>query len=607
MIMEDKDLIKIRKDKIKNVTIVFLAIMLALTFFSNSILNFSLPEVATENIHGDSITEKVRGTGTVTANDPFKVVVKESRVIESVGVKKGDEVEKDQVLFYLEDKDSDELIKAEAELEALSFAFAQKILSGDISATSFTNAKNGTEFSIAQYQAKIQAANDKVTAAQNAVYTLTNEANAIQKRIDLLSNKVVDTSDEQNAYDNANKNLAEANRRLEEANIDVTYYDDIVNTLSGSATTFEDAVATLEASIATCEAAVAAKQADLTTIETDNSASEDDKAIAQEALNQATAVLNKKQGELNALRDAQAKLTEAKDRQWNLQKKVAECNETLSNAKANLDKVTAATGDKSDKVALENQLIEVKAKLTTAGADLEKAKTEQANAVKDVQTELDLGNQNSLIADKQKEVDKLRENSVGATITSPVAGIVTEISKSAGESTVPEEELAVIQVAGKGFTVSISVTNEQAKKVKIGDMADLQNAWYYGDVKAVLTKIQPDTQDPGKKKLLVFNLEGSIQDGETLSLSIGQRSNDYDMVVPNSAIREDKNGKFILIIEEKSTPFGNRYKAKKVEVEVLASDDKQTAINAALEGYEYVITTSNKPVEPGKQVRLSDN
>ncbi len=106
---------------------------------------------------------------------------------------------------------------------------------------------------------------------------------------------------------------------------------------------------------------------------------------------------------------------------------------------------------------------------------------------------------------------------------------------------------------------------------------------------------------------MVFNVEGSIQDGESLSLSIGQRSSDYDMIVPNSAIREDKNGKFILIIEEKTTPFGNRYKAKKVEVEVLASDDEQTAINATLEGYEYVITTSNKPVEPGKQVRLSDN
>ena len=42
-----EDTIKIRKDKIKNVAIVFLSGMLVLTFFSNSILNRALPEVAT--------------------------------------------------------------------------------------------------------------------------------------------------------------------------------------------------------------------------------------------------------------------------------------------------------------------------------------------------------------------------------------------------------------------------------------------------------------------------------------------------------------------------------------------------------------------------------
>ncbi|MGN0155850.1 MAG: hypothetical protein ACI39N_01260, partial [Lachnospiraceae bacterium] len=137
--------------------------------------------------------------------------------------------------------------------------------------------------------------------------------------------------------------------------------------------------------------------------------------------------------------------------------------------------------------------------------------------------------------------------------------------------------------------------------------AELQNAWWYDDVKATLTKIKPDTDDPGKKKLLVFHVEGSVQSGESLSLSVGQNSASYDTVVPTSAVREDKNGKFILIIEEKSTPFGNRYKARRVDVEVLASDDTQTAVSGELSGYEYVITTSNKPVEAGKQVRLAEN
>ena len=156
--------------------------------------------------------------------------------------------------------------------------------------------------------------------------------------------------------------------------------------------------------------------------------------------------------------------------------------------------------------------------------------------------------------------------------------------------------------------MSVSVTNEQAKKVQVGDNAELQNAWYYDDVQVVLASIKPDPDDPGQKKLLNFDVTGSsLQEGQALNISLGQRSAEYEYVVPNSAVREDNNGKFILIVESKSSPLGNRYIASRVDVEVLASDDNNTAISAGLFGYEYVITTSTKPVEAGKQVRLNES
>jgi hypothetical protein len=88
---------------------------------------------------------------------------------------------------------------------------------------------------------------------------------------------------------------------------------------------------------------------------------------------------------------------------------------------------------------------------------------------------------------------------------------------------------------------------------------------------------------------------------------VGQKSASYDCIVPNSAIREDNNGKFVLIVESKSSPLGNRYVATRVDVQVLASDDTQSAVTGGLSGWEFVITTSNKPVEAGKLVRLSNN
>ena len=80
---------KKRRDWVKNAAIVFLIIMLILTFFSNTIMNYSLPEVATQYVQSGTITAKVRGTGNVEATDPYNVMVKDTRVISSVAVKQG--------------------------------------------------------------------------------------------------------------------------------------------------------------------------------------------------------------------------------------------------------------------------------------------------------------------------------------------------------------------------------------------------------------------------------------------------------------------------------------------------------------------------------------
>ena len=110
------------------------------------------------------------------------------------------------------------------------------------------------------------------------------------------------------------------------------------------------------------------------------------------------------------------------------------------------------------------------------------------------------------------------------------------------------------------------------------------------------------------RKLTFLVKSPEVENGQSVSVKMGESSRDYDMVVPNSSIREDNNGKFVLIVSSKSSPLGNRYIAKRLDVEVLASDDTKTAINAVLEdSYDtYVITTSTAPVKAGDQVRLSN-
>ena len=87
--------------------------------FSNTIMNYSLPEVATQYVESGTITAKIRGSGTVESGNPYNVEVTESRKVSQVAVKVGDQVEKDDVLMYLEDAESTELKEAKTQLDSL--------------------------------------------------------------------------------------------------------------------------------------------------------------------------------------------------------------------------------------------------------------------------------------------------------------------------------------------------------------------------------------------------------------------------------------------------------------------------------------------------------
>ena len=662
-----------KREWVKNAAIVFLTIMLMLPFYSNTIINYSLPEVATQYVQSGSITAKVRGTGNVEATDPYNVVVKESRVISSVAVKQGDEVEKDQVLYYLEDKESDELKTAEKELGELELAYMKGLFGGTVSPEIINKVSSGRTDSFSSYQAMVTDMQDRLQAAEKRVQDCQKAVDDITLQSTINTNDAtVSTIPDELEKDKATTDLAVAelmfNQEKEERVAELTkeinevkYQIDDLETLIAGAQSRADAPApsagnpSQDSVFQQQEKAVIAKikeMKDLSGVSSSSSLTEptntsypSESAVSKwynglnwttmgdenqkkcealygeyrvlvDQMNQTLSILNE-YGSANA---QYARLEALKDELRKLENKLAEVNAItigssedaqdarmrLRDAERRITEIDSA--NKQTSVAFQNRLANAESALKNAQAVYELLKTEQTELAADINAELDLAKTNKDIADKKAEIAKLKENSIGATITAPVAGTVTSLAYVAGETTKPEEPAAVLQVAGKGYTLSFSVTNEQAKKVQVGDTAELQNAWYYDDVQAVLATIRPDPDNPSQNKQLTFNITGtSVQAGQSLSLSVGQRSSEYEFVVPNSAVREDNNGKFILIVESKSGPINNRYIATRVDVEVLASDDTNTAISAALYGYEYVITTSTKPVEAGKQVRLNES
>lgn len=565
---------KKRREWVKNAAIIFLSVMLVLTFFSNTFMNYSLPEVAAQYVQSGTITAKIRGTGTVESGDPYNVKIAETRTISSVLVKTGDKVEKGAPLFLLEDKESKELTDAQAALDKAMLDFELALLSGDISNSAFQNVQNGNVSSLNTYQSRIVAAEAEIDKWQKQVDEATTAINQLKTaQVNVDAGGAPDTSSEQNKV-----NVAQAALNSDEIKI------------------AKDKISEWQAAQATCQATIDKYNEKIASSVSGNGfvnqVTEDKYRLAVQNRDQYQSLINERQAFINSNPDK----VKAYDEKV---KALADANKALTekqNSKTNsTNSLTVQT--QNWQTELDKRNIQLKA-----------AQDTKAQLLKDISTELNLDYQLDSLKKQRDDIAKLQENAVGASIEAPISGTITSVTVKAGDEAQPDTALVTMQPEGKGFTMSFSVTNDQAKRLSVGDKADLVNSWRYSDMDITLASIKPDTTDPGQKKLLTFDITGDeVTPGQSLNVSVGQKSANYDLIVPNSAIREDSNGKFILIVESKSSPLGNRYVATRVDVEVLASDDTQSAVSGALYGYEFVITTSTQPVEAGKLVRLANN
>lgn len=671
---------------VKNAAIIFLSILLVLTFFSQTILNRSLPEVSTASVTSDTINARIRGSGTVTAGDTYEVVLGETRTVEAVYVKVGDSVAVGDKLFLLADKDSTELTQAQEQLatarrnyqsalidmgsadyarenrniqklrETLADA-QQKLAAGTVTPEEVNLAAANLKEAQKTQKELAKAVTDAETAysdAQSAVSALESQVKTLEDSIEKQDRALETLEDElyrlQRGETYTQSDLVKAQNALAEAKRDYANCWDqnktALNTLrakaesilgssggASGATSAEDVIRQMQALCdgwnddqlegaykATTEEYNAFQllkpkytalekaqekadsveaglknneslQTQITQKRQEISDAEETLSDTKRQLKQAKKDLAAKQDELSS---ADWDLTALKNRQEQQTENIAAFQETYDDLKARSDSYESLkTAVDSAETALEDALF----------ALAEQKKNDSKQSAKD---QLNLQAQKEEIAKLEKEVAERKENAVGAEVTAKTAGTVSTISAVAGREVAAGTALATIEVVDRGYTLKFSVTKEQAQKVRLGDKAEISNYWWGSGIDATLTQIMPDSANPSTNKLLVFTLTGEVSSGDNLNLSIGQKSANYDAVIPSSAVRSDSNGTFVLVLTAKSTPLGNRYTATRVDVKVLAQDDTKSAVSGLSYG-DFVITTSSKPLDAGMQVRMVDN
>ena len=670
------------REWVKNAAIVFLAVLLVLTFFSNTIMNRSLPEVATQDVTDGAIVSKVRGSGTVTANGNNQVKMEKTRVIRAVLVKAGQEVKAGDVLFTLGEGSSEEIEALEEKIRNLQNSYNRTAVSGQV----YTN-YSYDERSIDNKLQAWENAMDKLAYYESKVAQAAEDSFALEQAETQVEMTKALLDDAQASY---NESLAIAENNVEEVKANVaaeteqeiaektaardsaveeqqkyTVYSDKSIELSQIEAEIENKRATVQGideairvdiesidMLVNRQAVLQALIDDPATLEPDREKYKEEFRLNEDTLKTLRDEVQKYNTQEADLNIQIINVSSDRDRikqyiDENFPTPPTDYSSTIAELEARLELLYS---EGAHKELIDEAIAELNAISPTtyneAKAKYDAAVLQRDNLLEKMDPMLNYDYQAALNACKSAEdayyaalasldqkqasdwksqaatgVDlnatmqeldvakkKLAEltGTDGENITAKVAGTVTSVECNAGDKKMKDDVLCTIEVPDQGYTLSFTATNEQASRLRIGDQATVSNFYWGNEVTATLSSIKTDPKNPQNNKLLTFDLEGNVTSGSQLTISVGSKSANYDLIIPSSAIRSDSNGSFVLKVEAKNSPLGNRYIAKRVPVEVLASDDNNSAVTAELQYGDYVITTSSAPIKNGSMVRLAN-
>ena len=535
---------KNRRKTIIRIMVAFVAGLALLTFFSNTIMNLTIPKVMGEYATRGNLAYTNTATGTIKVENETKITGVEGRTIDKILVSSYDTVNEGDVIATLKPvENSDDLKELQAQLLTLQREkeYAERAPSSNTLTT---------------YEQAVDTAQDTLSEAQEALTAAQNK----QATIDSADATILDQSAQ----------LAEYQSALDYATAEKAGYEDQIK-----AKNFPWKLKEILASdpVGTTPVTDGEKIRELCY---QINQYIDAKAPIQSDLDAAQAVIDSNSASIAACELAITNAETAKE--------AAEALPSVSDAQKLVD--TAQTG------------------LSTAQQSLSDA---QVNAGIEADKAQDAAD------DRDKSIEELEtkiaelEAKIGQTeIKATASGYVYNISIEEGSVMEKNQTIAyVIPVDDRQCTATFTFPSEVASRLSIGD--DMDVTMGYVD-SCTIINIKPDPDNPREYKQVKCAINDAYAfPGESITVRADKSNKDYECVIPSSAVNKDNSGYFVYQIIGSSSPLGDKYTVKRVDVTVEDDDGTYAAISGEkLDKDAMIVVRSEKPLEDGERVRLED-
>lgn len=563
----------------------FLVIMLLLTFFSNTIMNATIPKVVAEHAQWGNLSFSNTQKGTLECTNKTEYKVPKGlagRKIDKIEYTTFDSIGKNDVIFTLKEVEDTEAYDTKVDdLDEL-----KKKLGYDARAPKDTSTEDNLKDSITTAKDAVDDAAEKYNESKNKDQTISNANQTIQDN----SGSLVTAEAEVEAI---TATVEDYETKISEINTEIAKIDEKITILQTVATPTPTAAPTTDPTSESTDATDETSETTPAETTPAPSVTPVPGSIEDYEAQKATLEEQKKTLETN-LADAKARLDAASAEKARLDGVIKEAEDTITSANQLDDEDDAKKElDKANKTLTDAQKSYDNSQIN-AGIQNDKDADQLAKDLKKIEK-------------MEKEIAEMKEAMETTEIKAPVGGVLYDVSVNEGDELQEGQLLFSVlpDYTDIECTVEFTFTTQAAQGIQVGQELTCETTWI--DSVKVLS-IKPDKSSPRDYRIVKCSVEAEyLYPGEEVKVTAGKSNQNYDNIVPSSAVIKDNTGYFVYALVEKSTPLGTKYTVKKIDVTVEETDGARTAIKGdGLDSKYQYVTRSEEPLKDGDRVRLQD-
>ena len=522
-----------------------LAVMLVFTVASRVAASITVPQVTAAAPSSGKIEHTVMASGTVEADGEKAIVTEEGILVAQVNVHTGESIGEGETLFALDmDSLEDQIYELQNQIKKLQ-------LENDSLRKNKTQAEAKQQLELKRAQEDYEE-----TIAKNTVSD--GKANeALQKAADAKSQAEKELNSAKDALAQAEKELNAAKQELQNAkDAAADQKKDTAEHVDKTGNSAADQPKDAEDSDASGK-----NEQDNTTNST----------ITQQ-LQQFEEAVQEKQNTYDTI---QAKVTEKQ---------------------AALDSASAALEEKQEQ--LESDM--------SAAADAKKA-AERAVEDADLSADTDHTQEINAISleQYQRQLEKLKNlKQQNGEIIAPSSGIITKVCVETGQKTTDTAAI-VMSDEQSGLLFTTTTDSKNREYLSVGDNAMITGV---GKETSDCNIVSLETSEDGSSIKVSIAMQGDdFSPGESAQMTVTRKSESYDYLVPVTAVWQENNKAYVLLLETENTVLGEQYIARKAEVEILDKNSSYAAVSGnSLSTDCKIITDSDRTVGNGDVVRMTE-